>query len=105
MTCVAAIARRLRKEGTNVPQPRRMWLGVPEDRIWSATGKSGVHGGAVALVSHYFGREVAQFISMMCDTLGAYGDSIFELQDPEYYFHQDLEEKFQGIWEQRLLPE
>jgi transcriptional regulator GlxA family with amidase domain len=105
VTCVAAIVRRLRKEGTNVPHPRRMWVGVPEDRIWTTTGSSGVHGGAIGLVAYYFGHDVAQDTSMMFDTLSAYGQYIYELQGPEYYFHPELEEKFQGIWEQRLLPE
>jgi transcriptional regulator GlxA family with amidase domain len=105
VTCVAAIVRRLRKEGTNVPQPRRMWLGVPEERVWTTTGSSGVHGGAVGMVAHYFGRQVAQSVSMMFDTLSAYGEYIYELEGPEYYFHPELEEQFQGIWEQQLLPE
>ena len=105
VTCVAAIERRLRKEGCNVPQPRRMWVGVPENRIWTTTGSSGVHGGAVGLVSHYFGHDVSQTVSMMFDTLSAYGQYIYELQGPEYYFHPELEAQFQGIWEQKLLPE
>lgn len=105
VTCVAAIVRRLRKEGANVPQPRRMWLGVPDARIWTTTGSSGVHGGAVGLVSHYFGKEIATPVSMMFDTLSAYGQYIYELEGPEYYFHPALETEFQGIWEQKLLPE
>jgi len=55
VTCVAAIARRLRELGANVPQPRMMWQGAPEARLWTATGSYGVHGAAVALVAHYFG--------------------------------------------------
>ena len=105
VTCVAAIARRLRKEGSNVPQPRRMWVGVPAARIWTTTGSSGVHGGAVGLVSHYFGRDVATPVSMMFDTLSAYGNYIYELSGPEYYFHPELEAQFQDIWEDKLLPE
>jgi putative intracellular protease/amidase len=45
VTCVAAIARRLRELGANVPQPRMMWQGHPDARIWTATGSYGVHGG------------------------------------------------------------
>jgi transcriptional regulator GlxA family with amidase domain len=104
VTAVAAVVRRMRQEGTNVPQPRRMWLGVPEARIWTATGSSGVHGAAVGLVAYYFGRDVAQTVSMMFDTLGAYGDYIYQASGPEYYFHPDLETEFQGIWEDKLLP-
>lgn len=104
VTCVAAVARGLRKEGINVPAPRRMWLGRPEERIWTATGSYGVNGGAVALVSHYLGREVGTIISMMFDTLGGIGESIHDLVGPEFFEHADLEATFQDYFEPMLLP-
>ena len=104
VTCVAAIARRLRKEGANVPQPRRMWVGNPDARIWTTTGSYGVHGGAVALVAHYFGREVATTIALMFDTLGGLGEAIFENLGPQFYYYPELESAFQDFWEDRLMP-
>jgi putative intracellular protease/amidase len=104
LTCVAAVARGLRAEGFNVPQARRMWIGNPEARIWTSTGSYGVHGGAVALVAHYLGREVGTIVSMMFDTLGGLGDAIFETSGPEFYQHSDLEETFQDYFQDMLLP-
>jgi hypothetical protein len=105
VTCVSAVSRGLRHEGAIVPQPRRMWLGVPEANVWTATGSYGVNGGAVALVSHYFGREVGSIVSMMFDTLGGLGDVIYDVVGPEFYYHPDLEPKFQDFFEPMLLPE
>ncbi|MDF5756958.1 DJ-1/PfpI family protein [Spongiactinospora sp. TRM90649] len=104
VTCVAAVARGLRAEGVNVPQARRMWVGRPEERIWTSTGSYGVHGGAVALVAHYLGREVGTIVSMMFDTLGGLGEAIFEPVGPEFYQHLDLETTFQNYFEEMLLP-
>lgn len=104
VTCVAAVARGLRAEGVNVPRARRMWLGVPESNIWTATGSYGVHGGAVALIAHYFGREVGTIVSMMFDTLGGIGDYIYEPVGPEFYQHPELETTFQNYFEAMLLP-
>src|SRR5208282_1033917 len=104
VTCVAAIARRLRELGANVPQPRMMWQGVPEARLWTATGSYGVHGAAAALVAHYFGRDVATTIAMMFDTLGGLGEAIFKPVGPEFYYHPELEKTFQDFWEDKLLP-
>ena len=104
VTCVAAIARRMREEGTNVPNPRRTWHGVPEARIWTTTGSYGVHGSTVALVAHYFGRDVATTCSMMFDTLGGLGEALLELKGPEFYYHPELESEFQDFWEDKLLP-
>ena len=105
VTCVAAIARKMRAAGVNVPEHRRMWVGVPDARIWTATGSYGVNGGTVAMVAHYFGQDVGTIVSMMFDTLGGIGNSIFEDQGPEYFFHPDLEAKFQDYFEPTLLPE
>jgi len=104
VSCVAAIARRLRKLGVNVPQPRRMWQGHPETRIWTATGSYGVHGAAVALISYYFDKDVATTIGMMFDTVGGLSDEMFEKVGPEFYYHPNLESKFQDFWEDKLLP-
>ncbi len=104
VTCVAAVARGLRAEGINVPQARRMWIGNPEARIWTSTGSYGVHGGAVALVAHYLGREVGTIVSMMFDTLGGIGHAIYEPLGPEFFQHAELETTFQDYFEAMLLP-
>ena len=104
VTCVAAVARGLRAEGVNVPEARRMWIGRPEQRIWTSTGSYGVHGGAVALIAHYLGREIGTVVSMMFDTLGGLGDVIYELTGPEFYFHPELETTFQDYFQAMLLP-
>lgn len=104
VTSISSLVRRLRALGANVPQPRNMWIGLPDQRLWTTVGTSGVNGSTVALVSHYLGRDVGETVSMMFDTLGAIGNRIYELQGPEYYFHPELESKFQDIWEMKLLP-
>jgi transcriptional regulator GlxA family with amidase domain len=104
VTCVAAVARKLRAEGANVPQPRRMWQGVPDARIWTTSGSYGVNGGTVALVAHYFGHEVATMVGMMFDTVGGLGQQIFEDVGPEFYYYPDLEAKYQDYFEPTLLP-
>jgi putative intracellular protease/amidase len=104
VTCVAAVARGLRNEGFNVPRTRRMWIGNPRERIWTATGSYGVNGSAVALVAHYLGREVGTIVSMMFDTLAGIGEVIFEPLGPEFYEHPSLEESFQDFFEDMLLP-
>lgn len=105
VTCVAAIARRLRAEGANVPQPRRMWLGDPNARIWTATGSYGVNGAALALVAHYFGREVGTTIALMFDTYGGLGEAIFETTGPQFYYYPEVEAAFQDFWEGKLMPQ
>lgn len=103
-TSVAAVARGLRNEGFNVPTSRRMWVGNPEERIWTATGSYGVNGSAVALVAHYFGREIGTIVSMMFDTFSGLGDVIFEPVGPEFFEHPALESAFQDLFEEMLLP-
>lgn len=105
VTCVAAIARGLREDGANVPESRRMWIGNPEARLWTATGSYGVNGATVALVAHYFGRDIATAVAMMFDTMGGIGDAIFELEGPEFYLHPELETEFQDFFQPMLLPE
>ncbi|MER5222228.1 DJ-1/PfpI family protein [Streptomyces flaveus] len=104
LTCVAAVARGLRGEGFNVPVARRMWIANTASRLWTFTGSYGVNGGAVALVAHYFGREVGTIVSMMFDTIGGIGDAIFEETGPEFYQHPELEESFQDFFQPMLYP-
>ncbi|MFF4223288.1 DJ-1/PfpI family protein [Streptomyces abikoensis] len=104
VTCVAAVARGLRAEGFNVPVGRRMWIGNPDTGIWTATGSYGVHGGAVAMVAHYLGRETGTIVSMMFDTLSGLGDVVFEEVGPEFYQHPELERSFQDYFQDMLLP-
>ncbi len=105
VTCVAAVAPGLRERGFNVPTHRRMWLGLPDARLWTATGSYGVNGATVAMVAHYFGREVAIMVAMMFDTLGGIGDQIFNLEGPEFYQHPNLETEFATYFKPMLLPE
>ncbi|MET9359764.1 DJ-1/PfpI family protein [Streptomyces sp. NPDC006632] len=104
VTCVAAVARGLRAEGTNVPSPRRMWLHDAAKKIWTTTGSYGVNGSTVALVTEYFGKEVGTIVSMMFDTYGGLGEQIYAASGPEFYVHPDLEEKFTDFFEPMLLP-
>jgi putative intracellular protease/amidase len=101
----AAIARGLREDGANVPESRRMWIGNPEARLWTATGSYGVNGATVALVAHYFGRDIGTAVAMMFDTMGGIGDAIFELEGPEFSPHPELESEFQDFFQPMLLPE
>lgn len=105
VTCVAAVAQGLRDRGINVPAHRCMWIGLPQARLWTATGSYGVNGGAVALVSHYFGREVGIIVAMMFDTFGGIGEKIFDLEGPEFFLHPHLEEEFAAYFKPMLLPE
>jgi putative intracellular protease/amidase len=104
VTCVAAISRGLRDDGANVPQSRRMWIGNPKERLWTATGSYGVNGAAVALVTHYFGRDVGVTVAMMFDTMGGISEAIYSLEGPEFYRHPDLELTFENFWQPMLLP-
>jgi transcriptional regulator GlxA family with amidase domain len=105
VTCVSGIARGLRQDGANVPEARKMWIGNPEARLWTATGSYGVNGASVALVAHYFGRDIATAVAMMFDTIGGIGNAIFELEGPEFYLHPELESRFQDFFQPMLLPE
>jgi len=60
------------------PATRRMWIRSPDQRIWTATGTYGVNASAVAIVAHYFGREVGTIVSMMFDTLAGIGEAVFD---------------------------
>ena len=105
VTCVAAIAARLQQLGANVPSPRRMWVGLPDARLWTTTGSYGVNGSTVALVSHYFGKDVAGLAtSTMFDTLGGLGQDAFELIGPEFYTYEETEDQLHSFWGERLLP-
>lgn len=104
VTSVAAIGRGLREEGFVAPESRRMWVGHPRERIWTATGSYGVNGSAVAMVAHYFGREVGTIVSMMFDTLSGIGEAVFDTVGPEFYVHKDLEESFQNLFQPMLMP-
>jgi transcriptional regulator GlxA family with amidase domain len=105
VTCVAAVARRLRSYGVDVPQARRMWESSPDGKVWTASGSYGVNGATVALVSYLFGPDVAKTVSMMFDTYGGLGEQIFSRTGPEYFFHPTLEADFQNYFEELLLPD
>jgi putative intracellular protease/amidase len=104
VTCVAAVARGMRAEGTTVPNPSHMWLGLPDSGLWTATGSYGVNGSTVAIVSHYFGSEVGTVVAMMFDTMGGLGEAIFSPAGPEFFYRPDLEPQFQDFFQPMLLP-
>ncbi|MEI2777355.1 MAG: DJ-1/PfpI family protein [Tetrasphaera sp.] len=104
ITSVAAIGRGLREEGFNAPATRRMWVGNPEQRVWTATGSYGVNASAVAIVAHYFGREVGTIVSMMFDTLAGLGEAVFEPVGPQFFENEALEASFQDLFQPMLLP-
>lgn len=104
VTCLAAVARGMRAEGATVPNPRHMWLGLPDERLWTATGSYGINGAAVAMVAHYFGRAVGTVVAMLSDTMGGLGEAVFALTGPEFFYRPDLEPQFQDYFEPILLP-
>jgi putative intracellular protease/amidase len=106
ITAPTTVSRRLVQEGANLSDPRRMWIGVPDRRLWTTVGGSGVHGSTVAMIAHYFGRERGRDVAMMWDTLPCYGDAIFELEGPEYRSYPKYERWLQEDLnlEEILLP-
>lgn len=103
VTAAATVSRRLTEEGANMLMPRTMWAGG-EANIWTSAGGSGVHGSTVAMIAHYFGRAVGEFISMGWDTRPALGDAVFELRGPEYLSYPEGEAMIQDALEDILLP-
>ena len=82
-----------------------MWLGVPEQRLWTTTGSYGVNGSTVAMICHYFGRKVSGLtVATMFDTLGGIGQDAFEIVGPEFYTYDRIEEQLHAFWGERLLP-
>ncbi|WP_426565362.1 DJ-1/PfpI family protein [Angustibacter sp. McL0619] len=104
VTSVAAIGRGLREEGFDAPATRRMWVGDPGRRVWTATGSYGVNASAVAIVAYYFGREVGTIVSMMFDTLAGIGEAVFDPIGPQFFEHEALESSFQDLFQPMLLP-
>lgn len=104
VTAPPSLVHWLRKEGVNVVHPRRMWLGVPERRLWTSAGGSSVHASTVALVSHYFGRDVGREVGLLWDTFPHLGEGIFELKGPEYKSYPLDEKRIQNTFKQILIP-
>jgi len=105
VTAAATVARKLAREGVKVKNPRTMWQCEPDRKIFSAAGGSAVHPSTIALVWYLFGKELAQTLALMWDTLGAHGKALFELEGPDYGTYPDLEAKLQDDWEDNLLPD
>lgn len=104
VTCSPPISRRLKEEGANVIEPRTMWLGSPDDRMWTTAGASSINAGTVAMVAHLFGEDVGREMSMWFDTLGAVGNELFNLKGHEYYFYPQAEAALQDATADTLLP-
>jgi putative intracellular protease/amidase len=105
VTSAATISRKLAREGANVKQPRTMWQCEPDHKLFTAAGGSAVHPSTIALVWHLFGQDLAQTLSLMWDSLGAHGKTLFELEGPDYGHYEQLESKLQDDWEDSLLPD
>lgn len=104
VTCSPPISRRLREEGANVISPRTMWLGSPDDRLWTTAGASSINAGTVAMASYLFGEKVGGEMAMWFDTMGAVGNELFNLKGHEYYFYPDAEAALQDATADTLLP-
>ncbi len=104
VTCAATVARRLKEEGANLLQPRTMWAGQVDGKIWTSAGGSGVHGSTIAMIANYFGRDVGQYLGMGWDTYPALGEQIFEERGPQYLSFPVLEAGIQDQLEDILLP-
>jgi len=104
VTCSPPISRRLKQEGANVVEPRLMWLGSPEERIWTTAGASAINAGTIAMVNYLFGDEIGHEMSMWFDTRGAVGVELFRLEGHEYYAYPDAERQLQDETADILLP-
>lgn len=104
VTCSPPISRRLREEGANVVEPRTMWLGSPEERMWTTAGASSINAGTVAMVAYLFGEDVGREMSMWFDTAGAVGQELYNLRGHEYYFYPEAEAGLQDATADTLLP-
>lgn len=104
VTCSPPITRRLKEEGANVAEPRRMWLGSVEDRLWTTAGASSINAGTVAMVNYIWGEEVGHEMSMWFDTRGAVGWDLFNLAGHEYYAYPEAEAALQDATADTLLP-
>ncbi len=104
VTCSPPISRRLKEEGANVIEPRTMWLGSPDNRMWTTAGASSINAGTVAMVAYLFGEDVGREMSMWFDTLGAVGNELFNLKGHEYYFYPEAEAALQDATADTLLP-
>ncbi|MFF2201217.1 DJ-1/PfpI family protein [Streptomyces sp. NPDC058145] len=104
VTCSPPISRRLKEEGANVVEPRRMWLGAPEDRIWTTAGAASINAGTLAMVNHLFGDEVGHEMSMWFDTRAAEGYSLFGELGTELFAYPGAEAKIQDETADILLP-
>jgi putative intracellular protease/amidase len=104
VTCSPPVSRRLKEEGANVVFPRTMWLGSPEDRMWTTAGASAINAGTVAMVNYIFGEEIGREMAMWFDTLGLVGNELFNLKGHQYYFYPEAEAALQAEQADILLP-
>lgn len=104
VTCSPPISKRLKEEGANVVEPRLMWLGAPEERIWTTAGAAAINAGTIAMVAHLFGEEVGKEMSMWFDTRGAIGYQLFQAEGHEYYAYPEAEAQLQEETADILLP-
>lgn len=104
ITAPATVSEKLVREGANLSNPRKMWIGLPEQRLWTTTGGSGVHGSTVALVVQYFGEEVGKIVAAMWDALPLFGDQLLQLQGPDYASNPAYEKIVQDMMQEMLLP-
>lgn len=104
ITAPATVTKKLAQEGARLVQPRKMWVGVPDKRLWTTVGGSGVHASTVAFVIQYFGEDVGKTIAAMWDTLPQLGDALFQLEGPDYLSYPPYEKMVQDMMQETLLP-
>ncbi|WP_013334262.1 DJ-1/PfpI family protein [Gloeothece verrucosa] len=104
VTCSPPVLRRLKEEGINVINPRTMWLGAPEHKLWTMAGGSSINAGTMALVNFLWGEEIGKELSMWFDSRCAVGYVLFTNEGPEYFLYPEAEKKIQDDTADNLLP-
>ena len=104
ITSPATVSARLKEEGANLQEPRPMWLGLLDEKLWTVIGGSGVHPSTVAMIAQYWGEDMGRIIGMMWDTFPAMGEKLFDLYGPECYQYPPYERELQEQMEDILLP-
>jgi transcriptional regulator GlxA family with amidase domain len=104
ITAPSTVTRRLLEEGANLSEPRKMWLGLADKRLWTTVGGSGVHASTVAFIAYYFGEEIGKTIASMWDTLPQLGQELFSPAGPAYLSYPPYEKLVQDMMEEILFP-
>lgn len=104
ITAPATVSEKLLREGANLSMPRKMWIGLPEQKLWTTAGGSAVHASTVALIIQYFGEEAGKIIAAMWDTFPHLGEALLKLEGPDYKSYPEFEKMVQDMMQETLLP-